>query len=119
MLLGNCFKAMILVKSTRVPAVTQTLNLTSIRVLYGKVTFANKFSSSLKIVIVNRNIFQLVSITYILKIINVCKTMLNMEKTVQMSDFHSYAVLLLWVKLCYGINILLRNKWRAGLQSCS
>ena len=75
--------------------------------------------SSLKIFIVNRNIFQLVSITYILKIINVCKTMLNVEKTVQMSDFHSYAVLLLWVKLCYGIYILLRNVWRAGLQSCS
>ena len=58
MLLVNCFNAMILVKSTRVLAVTQTLNLTSIRVLYGKVTFADKFSSSLKIFVVNRNKFQ-------------------------------------------------------------
>ena len=42
--------------------------------------------------------------------------MLNMAKTVQMSDFISYAVSLLWVKLCYGI--LLRNMWRAEFQSC-
>ena len=40
------------------------------------------------------------------------KTTLNMEKTVQISDFISYAVSLLWVKLCY--DILLRNVWRAG-----
>ena len=30
-----------------------------------------------------------------------------MEQTVQMSDFISYTVSLLWVKLCYGI--LIRN----------
>ena len=45
----------------------------------------------------------------------VAKTMLNMEKTVQMSNFISYAVSLQWVKLCYGI--LLRNIWTAGLNS--
>ena len=45
------------------------------------------------------------------------KTTLNMEKTVQMSNSISYAVSLLWLELCYGI--LLRNVWRAGLQSCS
>ena len=39
------------------------------------------------------------------------------KKTVQMSDFISYAVSLLCVKLCYGI--LLRNVWRVKLiQSC-
>ena len=32
-------------------------------------------------------------------------------------DFISYAVSLLWVKLCYGI--LLRNVWAAELQCCS
>ena len=42
-----------------VPAVTQTLKLTSVRVLYGKVMFPNKFSSSLKIFIVKRNKSQL------------------------------------------------------------
>ena len=53
--------------------VTQTLKLTSLRVLYGKVAFANKFPSSLKIFIVNRNKFSLVSIIYTLKIINECQ----------------------------------------------
>ena len=45
-------------------------------------------------------------------------TTLNMEKkTVQMSDFISYVVSLLCVKLCYGI--LLRNVWRVELiQRC-
>ena len=38
-----------------------------------------------------------------------------MEKTVQMSDFFSYAVSFLFVKLCYGV--LLRNVWRGKLQS--
>ena len=38
-----------------IPAVTQTLNLTSVRVQYGKVTFGNKFSSSLKMFIVKGN----------------------------------------------------------------
>ena len=42
--------------------------------------------------------------------------MLNMKKTVQMNDFISYTVSLLWVKLRYGI--LLRNVRRAGLQNC-
>ena len=52
---------------------TQTWNLTSIRVLYGKVTFANKFSSSLKIFIVKRNKIQLgFDNIYILKIISMC-----------------------------------------------
>ena len=59
LLADNCFKAMVFVKGTVVPALTQTSNLTSIRVLYGKVTFANKFSLSLKIFIVNRNKFPL------------------------------------------------------------
>ena len=45
------------------------------------------------------------------------KTTLNMEKTVHMRDFISYAVSLLWVKLCYGAS--LRNVWRVGLQNCS
>ena len=45
------------------------------------------------------------------------KQTLNLEKTVQMSDFISHAVSLLRVKLCYGS--LLRNVWSAGLQSCS
>ena len=45
------------------------------------------------------------------------KTTLNVEKTVQISGFISYAVSLLWVKLCY--DILLRNVCRAGLQSSS
>ena len=35
------------------------------------------------------------------------KTTLNVKKTVQIRDFISYAVSLVWVKLCY--NILLRN----------
>ena len=109
---------MVVVKSTMVPAVTQTLNLTSIRVLYGKVTFTNKFSSSLKIFIINRNKFQLGFENIVLKIINMCQDIVRHGKnTVQMIDFNSYVVLLLWVKLCYGI--LLRNVWRAGLQSCS
>ena len=42
-----------------VPAVTQTLNLTSVRIWYGKVTFGNKFSSSLKMFIVKGNKIQL------------------------------------------------------------
>ena len=37
----------------------RTLKLTSIRVLYGKVTFASNFSSSLKIFKVKRNKIQL------------------------------------------------------------
>ena len=40
-----------------------------------------------------------------------------MEKTVQMSDFISYAVSLLWVKLCYGIllrNVMFGEQGRAG-----
>ena len=45
------------------------------------------------------------------------KATLNMEKTVQISDFISYVVSLLWVKLCY--DILLRNVWREELQSSS
>ena len=45
------------------------------------------------------------------------KTTLNMEKTVQISDFISDAVSLLWVKLSY--DILLRNVWKAGLESSS
>ena len=40
--------------------VTQTLNLIDTRILYGKVTFVNKFSSSLKIFIVKRNRIKLV-----------------------------------------------------------
>ena len=39
--------------------VTQTLNLTSVRVKCGKVTFGNKFSSSLKMFIVKGNKIQL------------------------------------------------------------
>ena len=53
----------------------------------------------------------LVSIIYILKIINAYQDNVKYGKTVQMSDFISYAVSLLWVRLCYGI--LLRNVWRA------
>ena len=45
------------------------------------------------------------------------KATLNMEKTVQIGDFISYVVSLPWVKLCY--DILLRNEWRAGLESSS
>ena len=39
--------------------VTQTLNLTCVRVKCGKVTFGNKFSSSLKMFIVKGNKIQL------------------------------------------------------------
>ena len=60
--------------------------------LSGKVTFANNFSSSLKIFIVNRNKIQLVSITYTLK------KLLSMENSVQISDFISNAALV-WVRL--------------------
>ena len=42
-----------------VPAVTQTLNLISVRVWYGKVTFGNKFPSSLKMFIVRGDKIQL------------------------------------------------------------
>ena len=38
-----------------------------------------------------------------------------MEKTVQMSDFISHALSLLWVKLCYGI--LLRNVGEQGFKA--
>ena len=68
--------------------------------------------------IVNRNKFQLGFDNIVLEITNMCQdNVRHGKKTVQMSDFNSFAVLLLWVKLCYGI--LLRNVWRAGLQSCS
>ena len=41
------------------PAVTQTLNLTSVRVKCGKDTFGNKFSSSLKMFTVKGDKIQL------------------------------------------------------------
>ena len=63
--------------------VAQTLNLTSIRVLYGKVTFANKFSSSLKIFVVKRNkIQQGFDSIYPEKKLTCAKTTLNVEKAV-------------------------------------
>ena len=85
--------------------------LHGIRVLNEKVTFANKFPLSLKNFIFKRKKSSLVSIIYILKIINTC------QDIVQISVFISYVVSLLWVKLCHGI--LPIKVWRAGLQSCS
>ena len=79
---------------------TCTMNLISIRVLYGKDTFSNNFSYSLKNFIVKRGKIQL-------GFDNICPennqrvlATLNMaEKTVQMSDFNSS-----WIS--YEVSIL-------------
>ena len=73
--------------------VAQTLDLTSIRVLYWKVTFANKFSSSLKIFVVKRNKIQQGSDNIYPEKINVCQDNVKRGKScTQMSDFISYAI---------------------------
>ena len=64
---------------------TQTLNLTSVRIWYGKVTFGNKFSSSLKMFIVRGDKIQLGFDNKYPE--NKDKTALSVDKTVQMSGF--------------------------------
>ena len=100
-----------------VSAVTQTLNLTSIRVLYGKVALANKFSLSLKIFIVKRNKIQLDfdNIYSILKIIKVCQNNIKHGKNCTDESFYFLYSVISVGKIM--LHILLRNVWRAGLQS--
>ena len=73
------------------PCCDSDLNLTSLRVKYGKVTFGNKFSSSLKMFIGKGKKIQLGFDNKYPEIINACHDSIKHGKTVQMSGFISYA----------------------------
>ena len=87
---------------TEIALSTVTLNLTSVRVKCGKVTFGNKFSSSLKMfLVIKETKSSLVSIINILKIINACQDSVKRGKNCTDEWFYFLCgVIMLWVKLC-------------------
>ena len=81
--------------------VTQILNLTSVRVKCDKVTFGNKFSSSLKMfLVIKETKSSLVSIINILKIINSQDSVKRGKNCTDEWFYFLCGVLMLWVKLC-------------------
>ena len=81
--------------------VTQTLNLTSVRVKCGKVTFGNNFSSSLKMfIVIKETKSSLVSVINILKIINAQDSVKRGRNCTDEWFYFLCGVIMLWVKLC-------------------